>query len=77
MEKIKIVYIDDSPDTNLDEYFDKNYQNAVYEYSLVFFNPTAGYESLLEDIQIQTANIIFIDSRLFENHTTTGEKFSG
>lgn len=79
MEQIKIVYIDDKPDTDLDEYFDRHYVNAEYEknYELITFDPNDGYESLLQDYKVQSAHIIFVDSRLFENRTATIGKFTG
>lgn len=78
METIKIVYIDDMPDPVLDEYLD-NYVNSEYKisYDLITFHPETGYESLLNDNNVQTANIIFIDSRLFENKTAKNGKFTG
>ena len=79
MEKIKILYIDDKPDTDLDKYLDNYYSNEEYEitYDLIMFDPKDGYESLLEDSRVQTANIIFVDSKLFENRTITTGKFTG
>lgn len=79
MEQIRIVYIDDKPDTDLDEYFDRHYVNEEYEknYELIPFNSNDGYESLLQNYKVQSANIIFVDSRLFENRTATAGKFTG
>ena len=79
MEYIRIVYIDDKPDTDLDEYFDRYYTNEEYEvhYELIKFDSSNGYESLLQDFKVQSANIIFVDSRLFENRTATSGKFTG
>ena len=79
MEQIRILYIDDKPDTDLDEYFDRYYQNDEYEknYDLLQFNPNDGYESLLQDYRVQSANIIFVDSRLFENRNATAGKCTG
>ena len=79
MERIKIVYIDDKPDIDLDEFFDNFCMDGDYEffYELIEFNPSDGYEALLNNLEIQTANIIFIDSWLFENRTATSGKFNG
>ena len=79
MEQIRILYIDDKPDTDLDEYFDRYYENDEYEknYDLLQFDPNDGYESLLQDYRVQSANIIFVDSRLFENRNATAGKFTG
>lgn len=40
------------------------------------FNSEEGYESLINNTEVRTANIIFIDSKLFENRNTNG-KFTG
>lgn len=79
MEQIRIVYIDDRPDADLDEYFDRHYANEEYEkkYELIQFDTNDGYESLLQNNKVQSANIIFVDSRLFENRTATSGKFTG
>ena len=79
MEQIKILYIDDKPDTDLDRYLDKYYKNENYsiEYDLIQFNPNDGYESLLQDTRVQTANVILIDSWLFQNKTAVSGKFTG
>lgn len=78
MEDIKILYIDDSPETALAKYLD-NYtrENCNIEYSDIVFKPQDGYESLISNTDVRSANIIFIDSRLFENRTATTGKFSG
>ena len=79
MEQIRILYIDDKPDPNLDEYFDRYYKIDEYEkvYEIIQFDPNNGYESLLQDSKVQSANIIFVDSRLFENKTAVSGKFTG
>lgn len=79
MEQIRILYIDDKPDPDLDEYFDRYYKNDEYEkvYEIIQFDPNNGYESLLQDFKVQSANIIFVDSRLFENKTAVSGKFTG
>lgn len=79
MDKINVVYIDDMPDTHLEKYFDKYYKNENYEicYNSVLFDSNDGYESLLNNPVIQSANIIFIDSILFENRSVTAGKFTG
>ena len=79
MEKFSILYIDDVPEPNLEKYLDEEYINSNYEieYFEIICNPKNGYESLIQDIKVQSANIIFIDSRLFENKTASFDKFSG
>lgn len=79
MEEINLVYIDDDPERALAKYLDNKYVNTKchIEYREIIFNPSDGYESLMQDSRVQTANIIIIDSRLFENRTATMGKFSG
>lgn len=79
MEEIKIIYIDDSPELSLSRYIDCDYscENYTINFSDLLFIPNDGYESLLQNSQVQTANIILIDSRLFENQTAASGKFSG
>lgn len=78
MELIKIVYIDDQPDMILSKYLD-NYKDerCVFSYTDVIFNPDDGYESLINNINVKSANIIFIDSKLFENRKAHSGKFTG
>lgn len=79
MEKFKLLYIDDGPDPSLEKYLDREYHNEDYdvEYAEITFDPAKGYESLIQDAKVKSANIIFIDSRLFENRTVGNSKFSG
>lgn len=69
---MKILYIDDNPEPALAKYLDR-YQSPMcaFEYSDIRFNPDEGYESLINNPEVKSANIIFIDSRLFENRTAT------
>ncbi|OOF51221.1 hypothetical protein BKK54_03790 [Rodentibacter genomosp. 1] len=78
MEKIKIVYIDDVPDAALSSYLDK-YKIEGYQIESIDieFDPKNGYESLIQNNDVLSANIIFIDSRLFENRDPTQRKFTG
>lgn len=81
MEKYSLVYIDDNPETALTRYLDEEFQGDDYEIvcSEIIFKPEDGYESLLSDPRVSGANIILIDSWLFENRTAnakfTGEEF--
>lgn len=79
MERFNILYIDDAPESGLERYLDTEYTNTDHEieYSEIQFNPDDGYESLIRNSKVQTANIIFIDSRLFENRRVASGKFSG
>lgn len=79
MNKYSLVYIDDKPEIALTKYLDKEFHSDKYEIecSEIIFQPEEGYESLLSNPKVRTANIILIDSWLFENRTATGGKFTG
>mgnify|MGYP000640489885 FL=1 len=78
MEKIKVLYIDDSLDLALSKYLD-NYkqENCEFDYSDIKFIPEEGYESLINNPEVRSANVIFVDSSLFENRTAIEGKFTG
>lgn len=78
MEKISILYIDDGPDSELAKYL-YYFSHPDYEisYSEIIFKTSDGYDSLIHSPKVRSANIIFIDSRLFENHNAGEHKFSG
>ena len=59
MEILKILYIDDNPEPSLSKYLDK-YKNSScdIEYSDIKFNPDEGYESLINNAEVKSANII-------------------
>lgn len=80
MEQINIVYVDDKPDPYLERYLDNYYKkcrNMNIKYSEVIFESNNGYENLLLRSEIKSANIIFMDSLLFENDTVGNHKFTG
>ena len=79
MDKFSLVYIDDNPDTALSRYLDEEFHRDNYEilFSEIRFKPEEGYESLLLDQRVSSANIILIDSWLFEHRTATNVKFTG
>ena len=52
----------------LDNY---SHENCNIEYSDIEFKQEEGYESLIGNVDVRSANIVFIDSRLFENRTAT------
>lgn len=79
-ENIKLVYIDDERDEAISEYLEEGYRNEKYdvEYREIGFECEEGYESLLESQAVASANVILIDSRLFENDRVKDKgKFSG
>lgn len=79
MEEIRITYIDDDMDLQLQKYLDKEYHNQDYNIILKYkkFDSSAGYEQLINDENIRNANIIIIDSKLFENNNANNGKFTG
>ena len=79
MREINIVYIDDKPDPSLSRYLDTEFSSDQFSkvYEEIPFNPADGYESLMKNPLVQTANIVVIDSMLFENSGTVSGKFSG
>lgn len=79
-EKINLVYIDDDRDEAISAYLEDDYQNDTYdvEYQEIEFEGDKGYESLLDSPEVTKANVILIDSRLFENDSIKCKgKFSG
>lgn len=79
MREINIIYIDDKPDPNLSRYLDADFSDPKFNknYQEILFKPAEGYESLIKNPLVQTANIIIIDSMLFENSNSVSGKFSG
>ncbi|HWO76230.1 MAG TPA: hypothetical protein VNM69_10100 [Bacillus sp. (in: firmicutes)] len=79
MDKINIVYVDDEPDINISKYLNKEYDHDqfIIEYDEVCFKSEEGYDSLINNPLIKGANIILIDSKLFENDSAVTGKFSG
>jgi len=78
MSKIKIVYVDDYPETELSKFLYNEYNNGLeFESEDIKFDTSMSYDKLLHDELIKTANIIIIDSKLFEDKTAYDVKFSG
>lgn len=76
---IVLLYIDDRPETSLSKYLDEEYAHEKYttQYVDICFKPQDGYESLLTNSKVKSADVIFVDSRLFENRTAVQGKFTG
>ncbi|PJN89606.1 hypothetical protein [Bacillus sp. mrc49] len=82
---INICYIDDRIDNILDRYLDvfckEHNQTNEFKYHLAFsdytFESTDNYKTLLSNSIINSSNIIIIDSRLFENESSSLSKFTG
>ena len=78
MDTLKIMYIDDNPEPALARYLDEYHSDScTFGYSNIIFKPEDGYESLINNPDVTSSNIVFIDSRLFENRTATTGKFTG
>lgn len=88
MSEIKIVYIDDQIDEILSKYISKVYcskefivgecrQDVEKVYDEIKFDGDRGYENLLQDAKVRSANVILIDNHLFEERTAGSGKFSG
>lgn len=78
MELITMLYIDDKIDLYISKYLN-SYSNdkAEYKYSELKFENKYSYEDLLENSEIQKADILFLDSMLFENGNVQDNKISG
>ena len=78
MEKINLLYIDDEINPIISKclslYTEEDIE--VY-YDEVKFDPQKGYESLIRDRRVNSANVIFVDSRLFQNRTASNGKYTG
>ena len=79
MENIKLLYIDDNTDAYISEYLYEEYtcENVKIEYLQRPFMAEDTYESLLADNEIHMADIIIIDSILFENANLSNQKLTG
>jgi len=78
MELITMLYVDDKIDLYVSKYLN-SYSNdkADYKYSELKFENKYSYEDLLENNEIQKADILFLDSMLFENGNVQDNKISG
>lgn len=82
MEQINLVYIDDTPDPTFSRFLDElkpvdGCPNYSINYEEIIFTPQQDYEYLLKHDYVKNANIIIVDSWLFENRTATNNKFTG
>lgn len=76
---VNLVYIDDSVDTMLDSYLDSNGLRLLEygsSYKTITFEPSFSYTDLIENPIVCEANIVIIDSLLFENENAR-IKFTG
>lgn len=71
--QINIVYVDDICDPQLSKYLDTKLENDLKSQGVsvsiasedIIYEPATGYQNLLKNEKLQTANIAIIDSRLF------------
>lgn len=78
MDKVELLYIDDYLETQLSEYLEliKN-DLEITIYKQKEFKPVMTYEDLLNDNFVKDANIILIDSKLFQDRQVESMKFTG
>ena len=79
METIKVLYVDGNTDPYISQYVygEYGYEGATIEYLQRPFEAEDTYESLLNDKNVHSADIIIIDSLLFENANLSNEKLAG
>ncbi len=88
MPEIRIVYVDDQIDEILSKYISEIYCAKLTPeniskleikkiYDEVTFEGERGYENLLYNLKIRSANVILIDNHLFEERSAGSGKFSG
>lgn len=82
-EVIKMLYIDDIIDTYVSRYLSSHQDNeglkekVKYDYSELLFEREYSYEDLIEKEEVKQADILFLDSMLFENGNVGKNKISG
>lgn len=84
---MNIVYVDDIIDEILSRYLKTTYCATPLQrsngkqikkcYKEVPFCGNNGYEALLQNLDIRTANVILIDNRLYEERASGASRFSG
>lgn len=78
MEKINMLYIDDEINPIISKCLSLYTQEGIEKnYDEVKFDPQKGYENLIRDRRVNSANVIFVDSRLFQNRTASNGKYIG
>lgn len=79
MDTIRILYVDDNTDNFISEYLSEQYrcENVEKEYDERPFGSEDSYETLLNDNKLHSADILIIDSVLFENASVLNEKLAG
>ena len=78
METVIILYIDDKIDLYVSKYLNSYSQKGVeYQYLELKFEKDTSYENLLEKEDVQKADILILDSMLFENSSAKNNKITG
>ncbi len=78
MEQINLIYIDDIIDPVISKHLSKYRKKGIeVNYNEVKFDLESGYEGLIRKKNVNTANVIFIDSQLFQNSTASNGKYTG
>ncbi len=79
MENIKLLYIDDNADAYISQYLYEEYgcEGVKIEYLQRPFEAEDTYETLLSDNDVHIADIIIIDSMLFQNANLSNQKLTG
>lgn len=78
METIKIVYVDDKLDPYVSKYLSSlSLDEYLYQKKEIKFSTRDSYKSMLSKQEIRMADILFLDSMLFENNRVDGNKLSG
>lgn len=78
MSKVELLYIDDFVDLELSKYLDGyKYDGVEVNYKELKFLPEDGYDSLISNSDVQCADVIIIDSDLFQNRLASNGKFLG
>lgn len=78
MDSVNLIYIDDAIDPGISKCLSQyEYDGITIKYDEIKFKTSNGYEGLLRDNRIKEANVIIIDSRLFQNQSASNGKYTG
>lgn len=79
MENINLVYIDDNIDPHITSYFldDFTTEKAEIQLAQIHFKSSNSYEDIINNELVMRADVIIIDSKLFENARIIQDKLTG
>lgn len=78
MQNINLIYIDDMIDPIISKYLSSyKHPDVNIKYDELKFELNNGYESLINNSLVRAANVILIDSTLFQNSTAVNGKYTG